>query len=114
MVHMFYGQVSVPNNFIRLFLIHWAGNREQTVTLSWFPPPQVWDNIRSGFRWLEWTERDEALFRGILLDIQTGKHQPLRNTQWHDKLRGLSRARQLVDNNEKRSKAFMNSVRPFV
>ena len=33
----------------------------QMVTLSLFPPPQIWDGKRSGFWWLEWVERDEAL-----------------------------------------------------
>jgi len=59
--HMFFGQVS-GSRTQQSFLIYWTGYGKQTVTLSWFPPPQVWDGKRSGFWWLEWVERDKAFF----------------------------------------------------
>lgn len=111
--HMFFGQVSGSRTQWS-FLIYWTGHGKQTVTLSWFPPPQVWDGKRSGFRWLEWVERDEAFFLDILLDIQMGRHQPLTHTQWQNRLRGFKPARELVSNNEKRSQHFLDSVCPII
>jgi hypothetical protein len=95
------------------FLIYWTGFGDQTVTQSWFPPPEVWDNKSSGFRWLEWTERDETFFLDILLDIQTGKHQPLKRSEWRDKLRGFKDARSLISNNEERAETFLKLVCPL-
>ena len=108
--HMSFGQVRLVENSIVSFLIYGTGFGQQTVTVSWFPPPEVWGRSQSGFRWLEWTERDETFFLDTLLDIQTGKHQPLNHTQWQNRLRGVKHARNLISNNENRSKHFLDDV----
>jgi hypothetical protein len=74
------------NNSMVSFLIYRKGYGKQTVTLSWFPPLQAWDSKQSGYRWLEWTEKDEAFFLDLLLDIHPRKHQPLKRTEWRDRL----------------------------
>ncbi|KAF8178734.1 hypothetical protein BJ912DRAFT_929879 [Pholiota molesta] len=69
----------------------------QTTVRSWLPPPSAWCKNGAGFRWLEWTERSESFFVGLLQDIKNGKKQPLTVSGWRSQLRGLKTTRDLLD-----------------
>ncbi|CAA7268107.1 unnamed protein product [Cyclocybe aegerita] len=59
----------------------YTGRGEQTTTVSWFPPPDVWD--KQGYGWPGWTETNEEFF------------QHIKNT------------RSMLKNNRERAKAYV-------
>jgi len=79
----------------------------QTATVSWFPPPSVW-NETCGFGWLEWTKRSEGVFKEIYRDARDGIGAPKTVREWRDRLRGHARMRAIIKHNTQRSQAFFS------
>ena len=91
---------------------HFKATR-QVAVWSWFPPPAAWEGNRSGCNWLTWTERCESVFQNILSDARAGKGKPKALAKWKSDLRGQRTARELIERNDLRSKAFMDRVVPY-
>jgi hypothetical protein len=88
------------------------GKGDQVAVWSWFPPPSAWQHSRSGCNWLDWTERCETIFLDILKKAVSGKAQPKAHKDWINVLRGQGPSRVLVEQNNARSKRFMENVVP--
>ena len=87
---------------VSILLINMIGNGDQVTIVSWFPPPSLWEHKDCGLGWLEWTEKAETFFLGILSDIRSGKGQPLSKAAWRNRVRGHVNNRLVTANNKKR------------
>ncbi|CAA7268835.1 unnamed protein product [Cyclocybe aegerita] len=83
--------------------IAWRG--EQTTTVSWFPPPDIWD--KQGYGWPGWTETNKEFFQQWIADIRKGNAKPLSRQNWWRKVRSIKNTRSVLKNNRERAKAYV-------
>ncbi|CAA7265527.1 unnamed protein product [Cyclocybe aegerita] len=83
----------------------YTGRGEQTTTVSWFPPPDVWD--KQGYGWPGWTETNEEFFQQWIADIRKGNAKPLSRQNWWRKVRSIKNTRSMLKNNRERAKAYV-------
>ncbi|CAA7261107.1 unnamed protein product [Cyclocybe aegerita] len=83
----------------------YTGRGEQTTTVSWFPPPDVWD--KQGYGWPGWTETNEEFFQQWIADIRKGNAKPLSRQNWWRKVHSIKNTRSMLKNNRERAKAYV-------
>ncbi|CAA7258489.1 unnamed protein product [Cyclocybe aegerita] len=83
----------------------YTGRGEQKTTVSWFPPPDIWE--KQGYGWPGWTEFDEGFFQQWMADIREGKAKPLSRQDWGRKVHGIKNTRMMLKNNRERAKAYV-------
>ncbi|CAA7271428.1 unnamed protein product [Cyclocybe aegerita] len=83
----------------------YTGHGEQTTTVSWFPPPDIWD--KQGYGWPGWTETNEEFFQQWIADIRKGNAKPLSRQNWWRKVHSIKNTRSMLKNNRERAKAYV-------
>ncbi|CAA7258811.1 unnamed protein product [Cyclocybe aegerita] len=83
----------------------YTGCGEQTTTVSWFPPPDIWD--KQGYGWPGWTETNEEFFQQWIADIRKGNAKPLSRQNWWRKVHSIKNTRSMLKNNRERAKAYV-------
>lgn len=97
---MIVGSYSVPDS---------RGGR---MLISWWPPPDLWDDPRTGENYTFWTEYNERYYQDRLQSIREGKAKPLSRGNWMRMIRGTKQTRRWNQVLAKRSEAYIQDLMP--
>lgn len=85
-------------------------NHTVPTTVSWWPPPDLWDDASCGENYGVWTDWNESGYHARLRKIREGTARPLNRGDWKKQLRGAAHPRKWRASLHKRAEGHLSNI----